>query len=95
LEPARWGVPTLFGPHMENFREVAALFVENQAAVSVSNGDDLAVQIDSLLSSSARRDRVGSAARAVADGQRGALESNLLLLEGSPSPSRRPHRCPC
>lgn len=83
LEPARWGVPTLFGPHMENFREVAALFVENQAAVSVSNGDDLAVQIDLLLSSSARRDHVGSAARTVADGQRGALESNLLLLEGA------------
>ena len=37
LEPARWGVPTLFGPHMENFREVAALFLENQAAVSAAN----------------------------------------------------------
>jgi 3-deoxy-D-manno-octulosonic-acid transferase len=100
LEPARWGVPTLFGPHMENFREVAALFLENQAAVSVANGDELAAQIDSLLSMPDRREQVGAAARRVADGQRGALKANLDLLGEAlaipPHQLRRPHRCvPC
>ncbi|MBK8872172.1 MAG: 3-deoxy-D-manno-octulosonic acid transferase [Elusimicrobia bacterium] len=97
LEPARWGVPTLFGPHMENFREVAALFLENQAAVSVSDLKALTSAVDSLLSSQDQRDRLGSAARTVADRQRGALKSNLDLLGEAlaipPHQLRRPGRC--
>lgn len=93
LEPARWGVPTLFGPHMENFREVAELFLKNQAAVSVSAPEGLTTAVDSVLSSRDLQNQLGSAARAVADGQRGALEANLKLLEEIlPLASRQPHR---
>ena len=35
LEPAVFGRPIVFGPHMENFAEIAAAFVANGAGVQV------------------------------------------------------------
>lgn len=96
LEPARWGVPVLFGPHMENFREVATLFRENKAGVEVSNAADLEETVGALLGSPERCESLGSAARSLADGQRGALDANLNLLQEAlalpPGRRRRPPR---
>lgn len=41
LEPAAAGVPSLFGPHMENFREVAALTLQYGAGVQVADQSEL------------------------------------------------------
>jgi len=41
IEPAAAGVPVCFGPHMTNFREIAATFLENDAAVEVRSASDL------------------------------------------------------
>jgi 3-deoxy-D-manno-octulosonic-acid transferase len=81
LEPARWGVPLVFGSHMENFREMAALFRENQSGLEIANGAELTNAIGQLLDSPDRRATMGNTARTLADSQRGALESNLNLLE--------------
>ena len=40
LEPAVHGKPIVFGPHMENFAEIAATFLQNQAAVQVAGRRD-------------------------------------------------------
>jgi 3-deoxy-D-manno-octulosonic-acid transferase len=42
LEPAGHGVPTLVGPHMENFREIASTFLSAGALIQVSGGEELA-----------------------------------------------------
>jgi len=34
IEPAAAGIPVCFGPHMSNFREIAATFLHNDAAMS-------------------------------------------------------------
>ncbi|MBL0058474.1 MAG: 3-deoxy-D-manno-octulosonic acid transferase [Elusimicrobia bacterium] len=81
LEPARWGVPVVFGPHMENFREIVSLFRENRAAVEIKDPGGLADAVAGLLRSADRRASLGQAARALADSQRGALEANLNLLQ--------------
>ncbi|MBK8575600.1 MAG: 3-deoxy-D-manno-octulosonic acid transferase [Elusimicrobia bacterium] len=95
LEPARWGVPVVFGPRMENFREMAALFQKNQAGVEISTGAELKEITDELLVSSDRRAAMGEAARALADSQRGALEANLVLLqEALAIPPEKLHRSP-
>jgi 3-deoxy-D-manno-octulosonic-acid transferase len=98
LEPARWGVPVVFGPHMENFREIVSLFRENRAAVEIKDPSGLAEAVAGLLRSAARRVSLGAAARALADSQRGALESNLALLQEAmalpPEQIERPKR-PC
>jgi 3-deoxy-D-manno-octulosonic-acid transferase len=81
LEPARWGVPVLHGPHMNNFREMAQVFKEKSAAIEVADGGALEDAVRELLSSPERRAALGKAARAAADGQRGALEASLALLD--------------
>jgi 3-deoxy-D-manno-octulosonic-acid transferase len=90
LEAARWGVPLLWGPHMENFKEIADLFQENQAALEVKDTAGLLEVVERLLHSPERRERMGAAARTLADSQRGALESNLSLLEEAMTLPLRP-----
>lgn len=42
LEPAIYGVPVLFGPHVEHFRKAADILIEAQAAVQVKNSQEFA-----------------------------------------------------
>jgi 3-deoxy-D-manno-octulosonic-acid transferase len=80
LEPAYWGKAIFFGPHMHNFRDIAQLFLQNDAAVQVSDAGELARALLELLSSPERRQRLGQAARKVLDEQRGATERVLQIL---------------
>ncbi len=42
LEPAYWSKVITFGPHMENFRDIAKLFLDAGAAIQVRNPQELA-----------------------------------------------------
>lgn len=96
LEAARWAVPLIFGPHMENFREIAALFRDSHAALFIANAAELERAVDGLLDSVPVASAFGVLARTLADGQRGALEANLTLLEEAlaipPEKLKRPPR---
>ena len=50
LEPARYRNPIVFGPHMENFRDMARLFLEAKAAIQIQNSAQLAPAVAHLLS---------------------------------------------
>src|SRR5918995_4547511 len=50
LEPAVFGKPIVFGPHMENFSEIARAFVTNVAGVQVRNNRELDEVMVSLMS---------------------------------------------
>ena len=41
IEPAAAGVPVCFGPSMSNFREIAQVFLRNEAAIEVTNAADV------------------------------------------------------
>ena len=62
LEPAVFGKPIVFGPHMQNFAEIAETFLPAGAAVQVSSGRELEDALIELLSDARRRGR-GSATR--------------------------------
>jgi 3-deoxy-D-manno-octulosonic-acid transferase len=49
LEPARHAKPIIFGPHMENFRDISRLFVEANGAMQIQNPDELAPAVARLL----------------------------------------------
>ena len=49
LEPARWEVPVLFGPHMENFRELADLFAAQGAGSPAADAAGLAAPVRALV----------------------------------------------
>ncbi len=91
LEPAAFGKPPLFGPAMENFREMAQLFLEAEAGLEVHSAEDLGVAWIELVQDEARRQRMGAIARDLVERNRGAtarsMESIAALLAGPRSPA--------
>jgi 3-deoxy-D-manno-octulosonic-acid transferase len=80
LEPAVFGKPIVFGPHMQNFKEIADTFMANGAAVQVQSDHDLEEVMLALLTDPVRRARLGAAARALVEANRGAKEKTLAVI---------------
>src|SRR5687768_349711 len=80
LEPAVFGKPIVFGPHMQNFFEIAEAFVSNGAGVQLSGDDELEEAFLSLMGDPVRRARLGAAARALVEANRGANEKSVTVL---------------
>jgi 3-deoxy-D-manno-octulosonic-acid transferase len=89
LEPAVFGKPIVFGPHMENFLEIADAFVTNGAGVQLAGEDELEEAFLSLMSDPVRRARLGAAARALVEANRGAKEKSVTVLAGLLPPEPR------
>jgi 3-deoxy-D-manno-octulosonic-acid transferase len=89
LEPAVHGRPIIFGPYMENFAEIADAFLTNGAAIQVRTDRELEDAVVSLMADPVRRTRLGAAARALVDANRGAKDMTLnVLAELLPSEKR-------
>ncbi|MEP7116663.1 MAG: 3-deoxy-D-manno-octulosonic acid transferase [Acidobacteriota bacterium] len=82
LEPGVYGKPVVFGPYMQNFAEIAAAFVANDAGVRVASEGALEEQVVALMTDPVRRARLGAAARALVEANRGAKEKTLAVLDG-------------
>jgi 3-deoxy-D-manno-octulosonic-acid transferase len=80
LEPAIFGKPVVFGPHMQNFKEIAETFLANDAAVRVESERDLEEALVQLTGDSVRRARLGAAARALVEANRGAKDKTLAVM---------------
>lgn len=81
IEPAIFGKAILHGCHMENFRAVAALFQQHQAAVEVADEAALEPALRRLLASPAERESLGRKARQVVERYRGAIDRTLDHIE--------------
>jgi 3-deoxy-D-manno-octulosonic-acid transferase len=80
LEPAIFGKPIIFGPHMRNFQEIADAFLSNGAAVQVQSARDLEDVLIALVTDPVRRARLGAAARALVEANRGANDKTLAAI---------------
>jgi 3-deoxy-D-manno-octulosonic-acid transferase len=80
LEPAVFGKPIVFGPHMQNFAEIARTFLDNGAALQVRDGRELAGTLLELLGDPVRRASLGAAARALVEANRGARGKSLAAI---------------
>jgi len=80
LEPAIFGKPILFGPHMQNFKEIADTFLSNGAAVQVESDRELEQTLVMLLADPVRRAKLGAAARALVEANRGAKDKTLAVI---------------
>jgi 3-deoxy-D-manno-octulosonic-acid transferase len=87
LEPAVFGKPILFGPHMQNFKEIVDAFVGNDAAVQVGSERDLEQAMVSLATDPVRRAKLGAAARALVEANRGAKDKTLSVIADLLPPS--------
>ena len=80
LEPAVFGKPIVFGPHMHNFKEIAEAFVAQDAAIQVTGPRGLEEALIGLLTDPVRRARLGAAARALVESNRGAKDKCLAMI---------------
>lgn len=80
LEPAIFGKPIVFGPHMHNFREIADTFLGSHAAVQVQSERELGEVLRNLTTDPVRRASLGAAARALVDANRGAKDKTMAVV---------------
>jgi 3-deoxy-D-manno-octulosonic-acid transferase len=80
LEPAIFGKPIVFGAHMQNFKEIADAFLSNDAAIQVRSEQELDEVLLTLVTDPVRRARLGAAARALVEANRGAKTKTLEVI---------------
>ena len=93
LEPALFSKPVIFGPHMENFRDIARTFLDARAAIQVADVEGLVHEIRTLLDSPAAAAKMGQNARQLVEDNRGAtarfLEAVRVSLDTDSDPAIR------
>jgi 3-deoxy-D-manno-octulosonic-acid transferase len=86
LEPALYAKPIVVGPHMENFREIAAEFVRRGALLQLRGADPRALTAElrdafaRLLSDKNYAETLGSNARRAIDENRGATARTVEII---------------
>ena len=88
LEPAAFAKVAVFGPSMDNFREIATALLAAGAAIQVSSAAQLAAAWAGLLENAERRAQMGSAAREIVERNRGATSATLDHLAAIVDPQR-------
>jgi len=83
LEPACHGVPTVVGPHMENFREIADLFLGAGALLQVSGEEGLVAAFERFADSPGAFLEIGRKGRNILDAFRGASDRNAAAVFSS------------
>src|ERR1700745_2558095 len=73
-EPAAFGKIPIYGPSMENFREMSGKFLTAGAAMQVKSSEELGAAWTGLLRDPERADRMGTCAREMVTRNRGATQ---------------------
>ncbi|RPJ55352.1 MAG: 3-deoxy-D-manno-octulosonic acid transferase [Acidobacteria bacterium] len=81
VEAANFGKPITFGPHMQNFREIAETFLEAYAAVQVSSKEELLTRSRDLLQDPSARKWLGGNARRVVRENQGAVKHTVEVVK--------------
>jgi 3-deoxy-D-manno-octulosonic-acid transferase len=77
LEPAAMGLPVLFGPNMENAREIADKLIESKAALSIAGQKEAQESVGRLFSDKTLRNNMGDAGRNLVEKNKGALDLTM------------------
>lgn len=80
LEPAGYGLPVVFGRHMNNFEEEARLLVESGGGIQIERETELHDALNRLLADPEERRRRGRSARKTVAGNRGAVDKTIELI---------------
>jgi 3-deoxy-D-manno-octulosonic-acid transferase len=80
LEAAQRGIPVVFGPHMENFKEIAAVLTGSGGGFQISTEAELYGQIKSWLVAPAKCREQGQKAQEAMLPHQGAVGRNLEVI---------------
>lgn len=81
LEPASCGKPVLFGPHMDNFREVVQVLTSEGGAAEVADFRDLVSTLDRLLADGDAAREMGRRARKSVESRTGCVNRTVSKLQ--------------
>ena len=82
IEAAKWGKAVIFGPNMNNFREVARDFIENGAAIRVEDVSRLGEAMVEVLNNEVRRTDMEKGAHEVIEKNSGAVSRTVEVING-------------
>ena len=80
LEALIYKKPVLYGPHMHNFHEIAALVEARDGGRRVQDLNELEQAVRELLNDPQGRERMGERGYQVIEENRGAVSRNLALI---------------
>ncbi len=81
LEPAQLKKPVLFGPHMQNAKEVARLLLEAQGGMQVDDLNDLVRKVRDLISNPELRQTMGSNGYHLLTQNAGATSRTMAVID--------------
>jgi 3-deoxy-D-manno-octulosonic-acid transferase len=81
LEAVQRGLPVVFGPHMENFREIAAILTESGGGFQIRDEDELFDQLRAWLQEPATLGKMGQKAQQALRSHQGAVARNLAIIK--------------
>jgi 3-deoxy-D-manno-octulosonic-acid transferase len=81
LEPASLGLASVFGPHMANFREIAALVLQYGAGVQIDRPEELSETLQTLITSSELRKVLGLNGLKMMRDKGGATERHMGIID--------------
>lgn len=81
LEASLLNKPVIYGPHMQNFKEIAGLIRKAQGGLSVADRDDLYHQLRLLIENPAERHRLGENGYNLLLQNRGATERTMAVID--------------
>ena len=81
LEPASLGLASVFGPHMANFREIAALVMQYGAGVQIDRPEELSETLQTLISSVELRKVLGQNGLKLMRDKGGATERHMTIID--------------
>jgi 3-deoxy-D-manno-octulosonic-acid transferase len=82
LEPASIGVPSVFGSHMANFREIEELVLQYGAGIQVTTAEELTTSLRALITSADLRRIVGQNGLKLMRDNGGATERHMKIIAG-------------
>jgi 3-deoxy-D-manno-octulosonic-acid transferase len=80
LEPAAVGVPSVFGPHMANFREIEELVLRYGAGIQVGTPEELTSSLRTLITSAELRRILGLNGLKLLRDNGGATERHMEII---------------
>ena len=81
-EPARFGIPVLFGPHIHNFLRMSEMLISYGGGKMVKDQDELFEAMKILLSDPEKRKEMGDGARRFVLNNRGAIDRVIKEIKG-------------